>query len=103
VPELIKTVALKLKGVRSVENPEREAILLASRALGISSDQLATSTKVPMSEDQQSQLDSFIERRQGEEPLAYIRGTKEFYSLEFKVTRDCLIPRPATEMVRDLM
>ena len=38
-----------------------------------------------------------IKRRENHEPLAYILGHKEFYSLDFKVTRDTLIPRPETE------
>jgi release factor glutamine methyltransferase len=42
---------------------------------------------------------SMIERRRRREPLAYILGHKEFYSLDFEVTPAVLIPRPETEMV----
>lgn len=37
-------------------------------------------------------------RRQGK-PVAYLTGKKEFFGLEFLVTKDCLIPRPETEML----
>jgi release factor glutamine methyltransferase len=42
---------------------------------------------------------AMISRRAHREPLAYILGCKEFYSLEFEVTPAVLIPRPETETV----
>ncbi len=44
---------------------------------------------------------TLISRRAQGEPIAYLLGEKEFYSLNFKVTRDTLIPRPETEMLID--
>lgn len=41
-------------------------------------------------------------RRQAGEPIAYITGEREFYSLAFTVTPDVLIPRPETELLVDL-
>jgi release factor glutamine methyltransferase len=40
-----------------------------------------------------------IERRARGEPLAYLTGTREFWSLPFKVTRAVLVPRPETELL----
>lgn len=42
---------------------------------------------------------ALIARRAQGEPIAYLIGKKEFYSLSFKVTKDTLIPRPETETV----
>lgn len=42
-------------------------------------------------------FESFIARREAREPLAYIAGTKEFWSLDFAVGPGALVPRPETE------
>ncbi len=47
-------------------------------------------------------LRALYARRQAGEPIAYITGEREFYSLEFTVTPDVLIPRPETELLVDL-
>ena len=44
-------------------------------------------------------FDALIARREKREPIAYILGHKEFYSLDFEVTPAVLIPRPETEFV----
>ncbi len=43
-----------------------------------------------------------IRRAAGHEPVAYLTGQKEFYSLTLKVTADVLIPRPETELLVDV-
>jgi release factor glutamine methyltransferase len=44
-------------------------------------------------------LETFIQRRFKNEPIAYILGKWEFYGLEFKVDKNTLIPRPETELI----
>ncbi len=44
-------------------------------------------------------FNAYIDRRCQHEPFAYIVGCQEFWSLEFKVTPDVLIPRPETELI----
>jgi release factor glutamine methyltransferase len=44
-------------------------------------------------------FEDYIARRKRREPVAYITGVKEFYSLPFIVTPDVLIPRPETELL----
>lgn len=50
-----------------------------------------------LSNDQQSRLEVLARRREAREPMAYILGRKEFWSLDFQVTPNTLIPRPDTE------
>jgi release factor glutamine methyltransferase len=44
-------------------------------------------------------LHQLIKRTAASEPIAYLVGRKEFYSLEIKVNSNCLIPRPETELL----
>ncbi len=44
-------------------------------------------------------IERLLQRRTAHEPFAYITGHKEFYSLDFKVNRHTLIPRPETELL----
>src|SRR5476649_1776019 len=45
---------------------------------------------------------ALVARRVAGEPVAYITGTREFFSLEFKVTPAVLIPRPETELLVEI-
>jgi len=49
--------------------------------------------------DQLAAFRDLVARARKHEPVAYLVGHKEFYSLEFKVTPEVLIPRPETEML----
>jgi release factor glutamine methyltransferase len=42
---------------------------------------------------------ALVARRRAGEPVAYLRGTREFWSLRLRVTADVLVPRPETEGV----
>lgn len=54
-------------------------------------------------DDAQAHLYSvLIERRAAGEPLAYLTGQREFWSMALEVTRDTLIPRPETELLVEL-
>ncbi|MBU0485025.1 MAG: peptide chain release factor N(5)-glutamine methyltransferase [Proteobacteria bacterium] len=59
--------------------------------------QLITSGEQAVSPEVIEILEAFLARRLAREPLAYILGEQEFWSLPFYVTSDVLIPRPETE------
>ncbi len=52
-----------------------------------------------LTERQQIQFTELVARREQGEPIAYLVGHKEFWSLDFCVTPDVLIPRPETELI----
>ena len=52
-----------------------------------------------MSQQQLDKLHELVKRAGLHEPVAYLTGKTEFYSIEFDITPDCLIPRPETELL----
>ncbi|GAO36438.1 SAM-dependent methyltransferase [Sulfuricella sp. T08] len=56
----------------------------------------------PLTPEQTAAFAALLHRRLGGEPIAYILGEREFYSLDFKVTPAVLIPRPETELLVEL-
>ena len=74
-----------------------EAELLLAQALDTDRTGLLAALTDQFSDDRQQILDSLVSRRTRREPLAYLRGKREFYGLEFQVGPGVLIPRPETE------
>jgi release factor glutamine methyltransferase len=56
----------------------------------------------PITRQEELRISERVQRRAEGEPLAYILGCKEFYSRDFAVTPDVLIPRPESELLIDL-
>lgn len=73
----------------------REAALLAEHLGGIPASELPYRRNEPMSSPA---LADALARRINREPLQYILGEWEFFGLSFRLTPDCLIPRPDTEL-----
>lgn len=86
-----------------VEKSHLEAEVLLSHMLGVERHMLITTGQRVLNPQEQRQMRSLLQRRSHGEPTAYIIGKKEFYSLEFEVNPDVLIPRPETEMLVDLV
>lgn len=78
-----------------------DAQVIAQHVLGLGRAQLITQGERPLSAAELSALQQAQHLRQGGMPAAYITGRKEFYSLDFSVTPDVLVPRPETELLVD--
>lgn len=81
------------------ESPRLDAEVLLSHAAGVSRSQLLARLNEEAPADDVSRYRVFMERRKACEPVAYLTGMKEFWSLEFAVNRSVLIPRPETELL----
>ena len=79
-----------------------EADLLLREVLHCSRVQLITGGGDLLDSAQLDQLANLLKRRQSGEPLAYILGHREFWSLDFLVTPATLIPRPETELLVEI-
>ena len=84
-----------------LENPHHEARLLVGHGLGIPIEQTLYDRSHQLSETECAKIAALVQRRKDHEPFAYITGIKEFWSLEFEVGTESLIPRPASECIVD--
>jgi release factor glutamine methyltransferase len=80
-----------------IENPRADAEILLAHCLGLNRIDLYVQYDKPLSAEELSRYREMVRRRGRREPVAYITGEKEFWSLSLKVTPDVLIPRPETE------
>lgn len=85
------------------DTPVLEAEVLVSHILKESRAFLYTWPHKQLSEQQTTLLAQYIARRLTHEPLAYITGEREFWSLPLKVSSHTLVPRPETEHLVELV
>ena len=93
---VLKEAIAKLSSSHS-EQARLEAELLLAHVLEMRKVDVITRPDQVLTELQEEQFQQLVERRCRKEPLAYIVGHREFWSLEFKVNPSVLIPRPETE------
>lgn len=82
---------------RGMESPRLDAELLLGLSLGLDRVRLILEAARPLTPEELSSYRELIKRRRSGEPIAYIRGEREFYGLPIRVTPAVLIPRPDTE------
>ena len=82
-----------------IPDPRREARLLVRHATGWGDATMLVDPGQELGDDQAAALDAMAARRASREPMAYIVGEREFWSLPFRVTPATLVPRPDTETV----
>ena len=76
-----------------------DAQIILSEILGVQKEYLITNNRKTIPKKIIEKYDIAIQRRIKQEPIAYITGKKEFWSEDFFVNRNTLIPRPETELL----
>jgi release factor glutamine methyltransferase len=84
------------------ETPRLDAELLLGDAVGASRTVILAHPEAPVGAEAAARYRADLERRAAGEPVAYLRGLKEFFGLAFSVDRRALIPRPETERLVEL-
>ncbi len=82
-----------------IENPRLNAELLLAHSLNLDREGLYVRLHSKMKKEEKKTVEKLIKRRISGEPLQYILGHQEFWSIDFKVDSRVLIPRPETELL----
>jgi len=82
---------------KGIATPRLDAELLLAKVLKVGRVQLYTQFDKPLTEAELATFKVLVKRRAEREPLAYIVGEREFFSLPFLVNASVLVPRPETE------
>ena len=88
--------------LRSAPDPHTAALdadVLLAHVLGVGKEALYAHPERELSAAEDGRFQELVERRSRGEPVAYLRGFKEFYGLRFRVDPRVLIPRPETEIL----
>jgi release factor glutamine methyltransferase len=95
IRDLLHDAAARLSAA-GVPGARLDARILLAHAMNVTRDELIAAGRQPTA-DEASRFASLLARRLAREPVAYITGRKEFWSLDFAVGPGVLVPRPDTE------
>ena len=84
---------------KKVDSPRLSAQIILATGLELDRMGLFLNLDRPLQPDELDAVRPLVARRGRGEPVAYITGSREFFSLDFAVTPSVLIPRPETEMI----
>ncbi len=91
--------AMRRLAAAGVPEPRADAEVLLAHALGTDRVGVVVRATQAMDPAAAERFEAFMARREAREPVGYIVGTREFWSLSLGVDRRVLIPRPETELV----
>ncbi|HYC06743.1 MAG TPA: peptide chain release factor N(5)-glutamine methyltransferase [Candidatus Binatia bacterium] len=101
IDELLREGVERLRDSGS-ESPRLDAELLLARAIMADRTAVLAHPTAMVGDGQRERYEADLERRAAGEPVAYIRGFKEFFGLAFSTDERALIPRPETELLVEL-
>lgn len=84
---------------RGVDGARLDAELVAAEALGVDRVRILVDGERLLTPEELTDIRTLFKRRRTYEPVAYLRGFREFYGRPFRVDRRVLVPRPDTEIL----
>ena len=93
----ILTQATQQLTAAGVDTAALDSRLLLEAAAGLSREQILLRSDSELDATALARFNAFVARRTQREPVSHILGHKEFWGLDFKVSRDTLTPRPDSE------
>tara|TARA_Y100001960_G_scaffold327696_1_gene414761 strand:- start:440 stop:1288 length:849 start_codon:yes stop_codon:yes gene_type:complete len=96
--KVIKQASEQLK-CSNIASHELDSEIILSNLMGVTREFLITNNNLDISKNIIKKYNFSIKRRINREPVAYIIGKKEFWSENFSVNYETLIPRPETELL----
>lgn len=90
------------EALRAAALEPREARILLAEVTGLSPAVIVASAERSLAPELEQRFHALAARRRAGEPVAYLVGRQEFYSLDFEVSPAVLIPRPETELLVEL-
>ena len=100
VSETLRLAALSLR--RHSDSPRLDAELLLGKILGLPRSGLIARSNETVTAECELKYAGLVEQRRQGAPVAYLTGTREFWSLTLRVTPAVLVPRPETELLVEL-
>jgi release factor glutamine methyltransferase len=97
IQQFLKSAAAELAVTSPTARVDAEALLL--HVLGVTRSDLIIRANEMLRAGDEQRLQELLTRRRRGEPVAYLTGTREFWSLALEVTPATLIPRPETELL----
>jgi release factor glutamine methyltransferase len=98
--ELVDAAVERLRAAGS-DTPRLDTELLLAFAIGVDRTAIIAHGDAPVGVDAEAQFLDLLARRESGEPVAYLRGMKEFHGIALTVDSRALIPRPETEELVD--
>ncbi len=87
---------------KGIDSPRLDAEVLLAHAIGTTRMQLILDSKRLLETGELGRFRELVKRRRNREPVAYLKGEREFYGRPFRVDARVLVPRPETEHLVDV-
>ncbi len=100
--EMLLRDAVERFRIAGSDTPRLDAEVLLANVLGIDRTGIAAHPEAPVGDGAAARFSEAVLRRESGEPVAYLRGVREFMGLAFATDQRALIPRPETERLVEL-